>query len=301
MEKMIAIEKIKKKLDMVFDIKNSSPDMPFSRFFWKVYKSIWVDPNKYFTSWFLNTANGMMIENSQNITMVYGTVFVSNEIIDKILNKNQHLNVLIFSHHPLALESSNKWFLPISEDRLKKLQEKKISIYVVHTPLDISELFSPSKSLADTFWLQNQKKYIEENKKMVWIIGDLTERIKFEDFLNIIQEKLWISNIYYHKGSNYVKTIWILAGWWTNIKYVKDSILWGCDTYLTWDYLNNVHDKGCMDEKKEMEDFLINCPINTIAASHYATEKNVMINEIQKFFEKLGIGYEFISQDNPWE
>lgn len=298
---MVEIEKIKKRLDDIFKLDSADPDMPFSRFFGKIYASIWVDWNEYFTQSFLQNTNWMMIENSKTVVMVYGTVFVSDEIVDKILNQEVKENVLIFSHHPLGLESSGRWFIPLSEDRLQKLKEKKISIYVVHTPLDIGESISPSKSLANEFGLINQKRYIEENGNLVWIIGDLDEEMKFEDFLEYIKNRLWISELYYHKARGYVKTVWILAWWWTNIRYVNDSILWGCDTYLTWDYLNNVNEVWCLEEKKEMEVFLKNCPINMIAASHYATERNVMINEIKQLFRLFGVHYEFISQNNPWE
>ena len=71
------------------------------------------------------------------VKKIYLAVFLSGEILDKIFQQNIS-DALIFLHHPMDMESSGRGFLPVEEKYFLKLKRRRISIYCLHTPLDIN-------------------------------------------------------------------------------------------------------------------------------------------------------------------
>ena len=82
------LELLKNILDKEFDIINNKEDL---------VKFAVIDNNKKdFTHDFLANKTGLINFNSTEIKKVYTTVFITDNIIEKIKNKK---NILIFTHH----------------------------------------------------------------------------------------------------------------------------------------------------------------------------------------------------------
>jgi putative NIF3 family GTP cyclohydrolase 1 type 2 len=290
---------LKNKLDDFFDITNISQDMPFSRVLPKIYDAANTEFRRYFTEGFLQTFHGLMLKNGEDIKKVYLTVFLSSEVLDKIFTEDVS-DALIFSHHPMDMESSNRGFLPLEEKYFLELQRRRISVYCLHTPLDINKNISTSRSIARALNLQNWQEYDECSGGYAGICGTLEVEVPFAKFINSLHTVFVLKEIHSIQRFPNVYKIGIIAGGGADVQYMKETIAQGCDTYLSGDYLNKVKNEFSLQKRKEFEGVKDSLSLNLIECSHYATERLVIVNEVSDLFKKLGVEVVFIPQDNPW-
>ncbi|MHC4656065.1 MAG: Nif3-like dinuclear metal center hexameric protein, partial [Planctomycetota bacterium] len=120
------------------------------------YKDDWsfVEFNEFINPDFKERYIGLMLDNSDNIEKVYTSTIPDTIVLDKILARNQ-TDVLLFSHHAMGYDPTLEGFpfYNIPVDYLKKLQERHISFYVLHIPLDKNGAYSTSVNLAKALQL----------------------------------------------------------------------------------------------------------------------------------------------------
>jgi len=295
----VKLEQITRHLDAKFNIQNIPPDMPFSKVMPRIYDAEEIEFKKYLTDSFTQSFHGLMIKNLGEIYRVYLSVFLSKEILDKIFAKNGK-GGLIFSHHPMEMETSNRGFLPLPEEYFQEIQKRDIAVYVLHTPLDIHEDISTSQSIAKKLKLKNCQRYKRHSIGYEGISGELPEKKNFEDFIPILRKLFGVEEIHFIKRFNNIHRVGIIAGGGADVEYIKETIRLGCDTYLSGDYENKIKNEYSLQKRKEFEEVKDVLQINLIECSHYATEKVVMINEIKELFEGYGLHVAFIEQDNAW-
>ena len=293
------IKEIKNILDDRFNIKNVPPDLPFSKILPIIYNKTNIDFVNYFTRDFLISFHGLMIKNSEQVNKVYLTVFLSREILDKIFLRNEN-NILIFSHHPMEMETSNRGFLSLPEKYFQEMQKRKISIYILHTPLDIHPNISTSQSIANKLNLKNCQRYSPNSIGYSGVYGNLPKKYNFSDFIELLRKMFNLEEIHFIKKFNNIYKIGIMAGGGADVEYIKETISLGCDTYISGDYENKIKNEYSIKKRKEFDKIKNQLSINLIECSHYATEKVVILNEIKDIFEGLELTPVFIEQDNAW-
>ena len=286
-------------LNNKFKVADVPPDLPFSNLLPRKYNEKGIEFKKYFTEEFLKNFHGLMIKNGEEIKRIYLTVFLSEEILEKIF-KNNEQDILIFSHHPMFMETGNRGFLPLGEKYFLEMQKRRVSVFSLHSPLDINQEISTSKSIANRLSLKNLKRCAPWQGGFSGVYGELSEAINFEDFIKRLNVIFGIKECHFIKKSVDVFKVGIIAGGGTEIKDIKEIINLGCDTYLTGDFVSRVKNKYNEEERKKFESVKNNLNINLIGCSHYATEKLVFLNEITKLFKDRGFDTSFIEQDNPW-
>src|SRR3990167_777629 len=121
------------------------------------------------------------------VTKIYLAVFLSSEILDKIFAQDA-TEAMIFLHHPMDMESSNRGFLPIEEKYFLEMKRRKISVYILHTPLDIHKRISTSRSIAKALRLRSVKEYNQCSTGYAGIYGTLKDKISFIDFINSLKK-----------------------------------------------------------------------------------------------------------------
>ncbi|PIU10859.1 hypothetical protein COT27_00960 [Candidatus Kuenenbacteria bacterium CG08_land_8_20_14_0_20_37_23] len=286
-------------LNNKFKVAGIPPDLPFNNLLPRKYDEAGIEFKKYFTEEFLKNFHGLMIKNGEEITKIYLTVFLSEEILDKIFRNNEQ-DILIFSHHPMFLETNNRGFLPLKEKYFLEMKERRVSVYSLHSPLDINEEISTSKSIANKLSLKNLKVCAPWQGSFSGVYGELPKAINFEDFIKSLNVIFGIKECHFIKKHIDVFRVGIIAGGGTDIKDIKEIISLGRDTYLTGDFVNKVKNEYGEAERKKFESIKNSLNINLIECSHYATEKLVILNEITKLFKDRGFNTLFIKQDNPW-
>lgn len=294
------LESLVHQLNDEFNIDKMPPDEPFSRILPKIYDAAHIEFRCYAAAEFLKAFNGLMLKNSNIVNKVYLAVFLSGEILDKVFSQDVS-DALIFSHHPMDMESSNRGFLPIEERYFLEMQRRRISVYSLHNPLDVHKTISTSRSIANALKLQNCQEYNPCSIGYAGIYGTLKDKIPFTEFINLLKVTFNLNDIHYLRRFSTVYKVGIIAGGGAEVEYMKEAINLGCDTYLSGDYLNKVKTENSIKRRAEFEAVKDSLNINLVECSHYATEKAVLANEMQDYFRDLGLEAEFIGQADHWK
>lgn len=296
---IMKLQNIKDKLDEIFNIKNIPPDMPFSQLIPSIYGESNIPVTDYLTKDFQINYHGLMFKNGDLVSKVYLTVFLSREVLDKIFAKNE-TDILIFSHHPMEMQTSDKGFIPLPKKYLCRMKERRLSVYVLHTPLDIHETISTFGAIARSLGLKNKTKYDKNSIGFSGVAGELELKISFDQFITKISSIFGIPEPHFVKKINQVIKVGVIPGGGSFVDAIKETVNLGCDTFLTGEFINKINNEYGKSQKEEVEEYIKGININLIECSHYATEKLVIINDIKKLFENMDLKCEFIEQDNAW-
>ena len=99
---------------------------------------------------FNRSGMGLMCDFAEKIEKVLTTVFLSDNVLTKVLSSGV-TNALIFSHHPTCWDIRNhNGTYAANEEYIARLRERSISIYVLHHPLNNYGEYSTCKTLADS-------------------------------------------------------------------------------------------------------------------------------------------------------
>ena len=292
------LDRIVKDLDSYFNIYHFPPDMPFSSLVPKVYESNQICIKDYARSDFLNSFHGLMLNNGKNVRKIYTIVFLSEEI-DKVFERDES-DILLISHHPLNMETRRRGFLPLSEKYLKEMQKRSISVYVLHTPLDVHERVSTAGALSKALDLAATKRYYESSIGFGGVYGNLDHPIKFQDFLTTVSHITDVNDLNFIARQDFVNKIGILPGG-TRVEGILETSDLGCDTLLTGTYYNQIQNEIGKQHREAFEKVQADLQINVIECSHYASEAIVMKTDMIKLCQNhFGLACEFIPQDDPW-
>jgi putative NIF3 family GTP cyclohydrolase 1 type 2 len=293
------LDKITGELDAFFRIGEFEPDSPFSRLVPQVYQTTGIDLEDYLETGFLETFHGLMLHNGQTVDKVCCAVFLSEEILDKIFAQDAR-NILVISHHPLVMETSNRGFLPLSERHFLDMRERAISAYVLHTPLDVHDEVSTSRALARELGVEKPTGYYQGPGGPAANYGHLPTPITLDDFLARVTQVTGVRDLHFIRHQETVHTVGIIAGG-TDVRGILETAALGCDTLLTGTYYNRVQTEIGQWYRDELEKIRDGLEINLVEASHYATEAVVMHTDMVDFCaNRLGIDSTFIPQDDPW-
>jgi putative NIF3 family GTP cyclohydrolase 1 type 2 len=296
---MINLDDIINELDKYFRIKSFPPDSPFSFLVPEKYAEINLNPGNYFTDDFLELFHGLMIRNSNKVTYVYSIVFLNEEILDKVFKSNR-TNVLLISHHPLDMETGNRGFLPLSVKYLDELKKREISVYSIHTPLDVHGKISTSRALAREVGLKTLRGNLRSEADFPGICVRFSSPVSFEDLLTRVSAITGVEELNFIKKQNFVENLGVVAGGCDMDHIIKASEI-GCDSFLTGTYFNQVKNEIGKQYREAFEKVKESVDINLVECSHYASESLVMKIDILDFCTKRwGISCEFLPQDNPW-
>jgi putative NIF3 family GTP cyclohydrolase 1 type 2 len=207
---------------------------------------------------------------------------------------------LLISHHPLVMETSDRGFLPLSEGHLQGMREQSVSVYVLHTPLDVHDEVSTSRALARELGVMSPTGYYQGPSGPAASYGRLPNPIALDDFLKRVAQVTGVNDLHFIKNRETVHSVGIIAGG-TDVNGILETTAMGCDTLLTGTYHNQVQTKIGQWYRDEFEKIRDGLEINLIKASHYATEAIVMQMDIVDFCaDRFGIDCEFVPQDDPW-
>jgi putative NIF3 family GTP cyclohydrolase 1 type 2 len=286
-------------LDELFRIGAFEPDLPFSRLVPMVYEGVGIELERYLEGAFLQTFHGLMMRNGESVNMVRCIVFLSDEILGKVFARGER-DVLLISHHPLVMETSDRGFLPLSEATLSEMQRRAISVYVLHTPLDVHGEISTSRALARVLGVEAQGVYCEGPSGPVGIYGHLPAPLGFDDFVARVASASGVDTPNLIRNRDAVHTVGIIGGG-ADVDDILETADLGCDTFVTGTYYNQVQNDIGQRYRDEFERVRDSLDINLIECSHYASEAVVMRQDmVDLCVGRFGVPCEFIPQDDPW-
>jgi putative NIF3 family GTP cyclohydrolase 1 type 2 len=286
-------------LDAFFRIHALGPDLPFSRLMPAVYRDAGIGLEAHFAPAFLRRFHGLMIRAGNSVERIYCAVFCSDEIVAKVLDRGAH-DALLICHHPLVMETSDRGFLPLSLASLAAVQEIGLSVYVLHTPLDVHEAVSPSRALARALGLARLEPWSEGPEGTVAVHGRLPAPIHFDTLLARVRDVTGVPMLHSVRNHRSVQTVAVLGGG-TDVSGIQEAEALGCDVLVTGTYWNQVQTEIGSWYRREFEAIRDSLRISLIECSHYASEAVVMREDlIELCSSRFGLPCEFVSQDDPW-
>lgn len=242
----------------------------------------------YLSENFKKRSMGLVCDNSKLINKVYTAVFPTNEVMEKILAEGAE-DALLFVHHPSIwdITKAPKVFSQMDKKLLKKFQEKRISIYNLHVPLDNFGKYSTSNTLAEALGISELQGFAPYFGAMCGSFGKTKNKTVNElskEFENAVGHKTSL----YQYGNKTIKNqrVALIAGGGNDIEYLQQIADKGINTFVTGITAKNSHSQKAHDFAKEHK-------INVLGGTHYSTEMFACI-AMCDYFKKLGIESEFI-------
>jgi putative NIF3 family GTP cyclohydrolase 1 type 2 len=287
------------KLDVFFNANRFQPDLPFSRLVPQVYAETGIELGMVLESTFLERFHGLMVRNSRRVEKVYCIVFVSDEVVEKVLALGER-DVLLISHHPLVMETSGRGFLPLSERYFVEMKDRGISLYVLHTPLDVHAEISTSGALARELGLAELGRFHQVRGGTAGVYGRLPAPIEFDLLLERVRDVTGVPDVHFISNRETVQTIAVLGGG-TDADGIREVEALGCDALVTGTYWNQVQTAIGQRYRDEFEGTKDSLEISLVECSHYASEAVVMRQDMVRLCTgRFGVACEFVPQDDPW-
>lgn len=247
---------------------------------------------EFMTDNFKKRSMGVVSSNTEEIKKIYTAVFPSEDVLKNLIDRKEN-EVLLFLHHPMVWDiRRSPWvFQQMNPYLIRKLKERNISIYCLHTPLDNFGEYSTSYSLASALDVNFEKTFIEYQGAECGVIGNTDVKTVVElnkKFKNAIGHDTRL----YPYGTAEIKKgmVAIVAGGGNSIEVLKEVADAGINTFVTGITASN-------DYSRKVHDFAKEKKINLLGGTHYSTEKFACM-KMCGYFEKLGIPAEFI-EDKP--
>lgn len=152
----------------------------------------------------------------------------ATSLTPKIIQRAAEQNIdLILTHH-----DAWKSIPDMNESCKKLLQEKQISHFFSHLPLDDAD-FGTNQSLAIELGLKVLKKFCLEDSYSCGVICELEDSLKLSEFTQIVETALNEKVKVWKNSDKQVKRIGIVSGGGLSPNDLKEALDNSCDTYLT--------------------------------------------------------------------
>ena len=267
------------RLDEDFGVKDLRDDWSFMKF------------NKFISPGFKKNYIGTVLDNATEIRKVFTLTMPDTDILEKLISSKQ-TDILLFSHHAMGYDPTMQGFpfYDIPEYILEQLKQQRISLYVLHVPLDKNGEYSTSVNLAKYLDFKVLDEFCEYMGIKCGVICK-TEMKTAGELAEYVRTKVGHDIKLIRNGTDVIRNerIAIAAGG-GSVDFAANEIAeLGINMYLT----------GCTRKVPtyqpvtEFHRIIKEKNINVIGATHYTTEKFACIAMVD-YFKKLGLQAEFL-------
>jgi putative NIF3 family GTP cyclohydrolase 1 type 2 len=247
--------------------------------------------NGYISLAFQSRFMGVMLDNAREVHKVYTATFPDQEIIERVLATNEK-DLLLFSHHAMGYDGRAEGFpfYNIPQHDLAEMKSRRISLYVLHVPLDKNGQYSTAVNLAKALQLDVVEEFCQ--------IEDIKAGVICRTGIQTVADfAVYVQKIIGHEiklrayGEKNVKNgLVAIAGGGGSYPFVaRELVQKGINLYLTGFTKPLPYFEPALEFHRIAQDGLI----NVIGATHYSTEKYACM-EMVKYFTQLGIPAEFL-------
>ncbi|MFC1754527.1 Nif3-like dinuclear metal center hexameric protein [Thermoproteota archaeon] len=248
------------------------------------------DVEDFLSENFKKRSMGLVCDNSEEITKVYTAVFPSNDVMQKIIARDE-TDIMLFVHHPSIWDIRNapEVFQQMDRKLLQQFKDRKISIYNLHVPLDNYGEYSTSVTLAKALGIETEKAYAPYFGALCGVVGK-TDCSTVEELKERLEKVIGHKAGIYTYGDKMITKVGVVAGGGNDVDILQETAKEGVNVLVTGITAKNDHSKPAHDFASEHK-------INLIGGTHYSTEQFACI-AMCDYFKKLGLDSEFIG-DKP--
>ena len=240
----------------------------------------------YLTEQFKERSIGLVCDNTDEVNEVYTAVFPEKKVMKEVLEKTDGES-LLFMHHPSIWDIREEPpFKLMDPDLLKKFKDKKISIYILHVPLDNYGKYSTGRSLAEALNIDIEQPFAEYRGGKSGVIGK-TEAETLEEQAKTFQKTIGHEVGIYPYGEEEIKNgkIGMVTGGGLMKSNLKELGKRNINTFITG--VTSTKGQG------EQHEYAEENRINLLGGTHYSTEK-FACKKICNYFEDKGLPARFI-------
>lgn len=301
------LNKLVDALDHTFNIYRVNPDPSMSRAIPRVYGAIDCAWQSIFEANFCQYFNGLMLRGAAEVGQVYCAVFPSFDVLEPFIEQAQPGD-LLFTHHPVDMESGDpqgEWgcgFLPIDPDYLSALQEKQLSIYACHIPLDHHRTLGTTAAMVSAINGQTEESFYPvagDNCGMICTIAPIS-LAAFEQNMHNIYGVHYIDS----KGPvpDQVERVAVVAGVADEVELFESIGDKQIDVLLTGEiHIRIEGERGRTKFERVTQYAETRSPMRLVGVSHAASEFLVMRTHIKPWIkETFNLGAVPLPQRTWW-
>lgn len=246
-----------------------------------VWKNFTGDVKINLTNNFLDRKMGLMFEFSSDVSKVYTSTFPSKEALSKIDGED----VFWFSHHAANWDiNKENVFEYLDKDSLDLMKKRRISLYVLHVPLDEDHEYGTSVCLGKELGLTQISAFFDYHGALA---ATLNESCNVYEFASKCEELVGHDIGFYNYGDVEGK-VTVVGGGGFDKEVLDEMLKLGSNTLVTGITVlserNNSLHEFCMDNK-----------INVLGLTHYSSEKFACIKMVD-YFKNVGLDAKFVSE-----
>jgi putative NIF3 family GTP cyclohydrolase 1 type 2 len=302
---VVELKAIVRGLDTYYNIADWPPDPAMKDWVPKTYAHAGYDYQEIFEPVFCEKYNGLMLRAGSEVNHVFCSAFATPDVMETIFASGAS-DALFFLHHPVDMEVCGRGFLPIKAPVIKELQNKRISIYACHAPMDCHDEIGTNAAIVEALGATVEKSFLEYGLGMAGRIGT----IKPERTDSLLKRIMEIFDVRRLEIGGYitpeVTRIAIVAGAGDELEHLEDAREGLCDMYLTGEWYPRytpTDDEGkerVARLKKEIFEYSRKTRMVLVGASHSASEFLVMKTQIKQYFESKGLSTTAVPQKDWW-
>jgi putative NIF3 family GTP cyclohydrolase 1 type 2 len=303
---MEALNAIAAALDDFFDIAASGADPAFSRFLPAAYDQERRPWRSWMEAGFATRFNGLMIRGGESVAQVFLAAFPSEVVLQQFLRRSSPGD-LLFVHHPLDLESGDprgswgRFFRPMSADVLRQLQERGLSVYSCHAPLDYNERISTARSIAAALNGTVAGHFFPYGPGHAGVIATLAPIACAELEASLLRtfELPYLDTAGGRPA--HIETIAIVAGAGDRVEQMAIAEAAGAQAYITGEIHSRIDTEYGHTKFAEVERFAAASAMALLGVSHAASEFLVMRNEMRAWFsERFAVQAIPLAEEHWW-
>jgi putative NIF3 family GTP cyclohydrolase 1 type 2 len=299
---VVALDALVSEMDALWDVAAAGPDPTMSRNLPRVYEDAGVDWRALVEPRFAELFNGLMFRGAAEVGRVSGACFPSAEVLDRWLPTARAGDLLV-THHPIDVRNGTPdevWaqgFVALSAAHQSAIRAKRVSLYAVHAPMDISQVVGTTASIVEALGGR-----VEER---IWPYGNgyagricriapaSTDALaaRLADIFRI--DQLEIEG----ERRDRIERIAVVAGVGDHLDAMRDAEARGADAWVTGEL--HVRIEGEYGRRKYAEVKALRTGMSLFGASHAATEHLVMRTQLARWFRGRA-PYDTIDEPHWW-
>jgi putative NIF3 family GTP cyclohydrolase 1 type 2 len=233
---------------------------------------------------FKKRSMGVLGDFTKEITKVFTAVFPSKEVMQHIID-NDERNAMLLVHHAADWDiNKDPVWTQIDRDLLEQFNDRNISIYCLHVPLDNFGNYSTATTLAKALEIKPQRAFGEYHGALCGVITDV--RATVEELKILFAEAVGHEVMEYVYGEQEVTKVAVVGGGGNDVDILKEMKELGANTLITGITSLN-------DHSYEAHEFAKKNKINLLGGTHYSTERFAM-QAMENYFRQFKLDTEFI-------
>ncbi len=242
------------------------------------------------TDQFKRRSIGLVCDHAAKVGQVRTAVFPSRPVMEGMLDEGL-TDAVLFLHHPAVWDIRKPdVFCQMDRDLLEKFKSRRISIYVLHVPLDSYGKYSTSSTLAEALGISIEKPFSPYGGGLCGVIGK-TDLRTGKELQALYNGAVGHRTSLYPYGSPEIAggKLAVVAGGGNQVDVLEDLVGEGINTFVTGVTVDNDHSKAAHEFAREKR-------INLLGGTHYSSEA-FACQAMCRYFEGLGLPSKFVADE----